>query len=117
MALALACINFISPIAIIEKKYPGGWEQCKSDYARSISYDDHLMRLCSMNPHEMEQLVNHWGKMGFETYVENGDSAFWSECCIVDQLGGVTLPCEWLTTANDKRSVYLKGTDPGIIVG
>jgi len=117
MALALACINFITPISVVEKKYPGGWEQCKKDYARALSYDDHLMRICSMSPREMELLVNHWGTMGFETYVECGDKAFWSECCIVDQLAGITLPCDWLMIANDKQSVYLRGTDPGEVIG
>lgn len=36
MTIALEFIDFIVPIAVIKKKYPGGWDQCLKDHENLI---------------------------------------------------------------------------------
>jgi|SRR5690625_277548 len=105
MAIQLEFLNFIVPIHIIKKKYPGGWEQCLKDYeyelGRSAWHDDELFRLGAMNPMDMGFIVEHWQSLGFRTHTSTGSKARWKEVCIVQAGFGPTLPCGWIEVAED----------------
>lgn len=122
MAIALEFIDFVVPIAVIRKKYPGGWEQCQKDHDRLIGgrvwFDEHLLRDGAMDPMDIDDLVEEWTALGFEvTEVRDGQRVF-KDCCVVESLfGGPTLPCSWLEIGVDGRSAFLKGTEPGPIMG
>ena len=48
MAVALEFINLIVPIALINQKFPGGWEKCLEEHKHLVGgrvwYDDHIKR-------------------------------------------------------------------------
>lgn len=124
MAVALEFIDFIVPIALIRAKYPGGWEQCLKDHAPLIGpggrvwFDDHLLRDGAMSPNDIGALVEEWTALGFEPTAVRGERRIWQDCCVVESMfGGPTLPCDWLRMGRDGRSAYLKGTEPGAVVG
>ena len=122
MAIALEFIDFIVPISTIEKKYPGGWQQCLNDHSHLLGgrvwYDDHLLRNGAMNPLDIEALANRWRNLGFEPTGEENGRRFWKDFCITEfELDGLTLPCDWLQVSEDGRSAYLKDTDPGKVIG
>ena len=122
MAVALEFIDFIVPIIVIREKYPGGWEQCLKDHERLIGgrvwYDDYLLRDGAMNPNDIESLIDEWTALGFQPMEERDGNRAWKDVCVVESMfGGPTLPCEWLALAGEANSAYLKGTDPGSIVG
>jgi len=122
MAVALEFIDFIVPIIVIREKYPGGWEQCLKDHERLIGgrvwYDDYLLRDGAMNPNDIESLIDEWTALGFQPMEERDGERRWKDVCVVESMfGGPTLPCEWLALAGEANSAYLKGTDPGSIVG
>lgn len=122
MAIALEFIDFVVPVNVIRKKYPGGWEQCLKDHERLIGgrvwFDDHLLRDGAMNPRDIESLIEEWTNLGFTPYEESDGQRIWKDCCVVEGLfGGATLPCEWLAIGEDGNSAYLKGTEPGITHG
>ena len=122
MAIALEFINLVVPIDVIRKKYPGGWEQCLRDHADAIGkrvwYDDHLFRDGAMSPNDMKSLVDQWTTAGFiVTELRNG-ARVWKDVCVVEALlGGPTLPCDWLVVDTRQRIAYLKGSEPGAVVG
>lgn len=118
MSVALECINFIVPISVIKKKYPGGWEQCLKDHECLIGgrvwYDDHLLRDGAMNPQDIGALVIKWERLGFQPTEERDGNHVWKDVCVVQSLfGEPTLPCDWLEISEDGYSAYLKGTTPG----
>jgi ADP-ribosylglycohydrolase len=118
MSVYLEYINFIVPIDTIEKKYPGGWRQCRRDYSMAISrqgawYDENLFRLGAMNPGDIERCAREWEEMGFRLTGNDGRGKFWKDCCVV----GSTLPCDWLTVDSKKFLAHLKGHDSGILFG
>lgn len=121
MAIELEFINFIVPIEVIKNKYPGGWDGCLKDHQHLINgrvwFDDHLFRDGAMGPGDIEVLVDTWKKMGFETIGEIDGEQHWIDCCVADQMFGPTLPCAWIETSQDHFSVYLKGTEPGPVIG
>lgn len=122
MAIALEFIDFIVPIAVIREKYPGGWERCKRDHKPLIGgrvwFDDHLWRDGAMNPGDIEHLVAIWTHLGFQPTAEVDGQRIWQDCCVAESMfGRSTLPCSWLAIGEDGRSAYLKGHDPGAVVG
>lgn len=122
MAVALEFIDFIVPICVIERKYPGGWVRCLRDHAsvlgRRVWHDEHLFRDGAMNPQDMGRLVAHWASLGFQPMGRNGERMFWLDGCVVEgTFGGTTLPCDWIEVAEDGRSAWLKGTEPGKTIG
>lgn len=122
MAVQLEFIDFIVPIAVIRKKYPGGWEQCIKDHANLIGgrvwYDDHLLRDGAMSPADISTLVEEWTKLGFEPMAEIDGKKVWKDCCVTEHVfGGPTLPCEWLDLTEDGSAAFLKGTEPGEVAG
>ena len=122
MAVSLEFIDFIVPIAAIKQKYPGGWDQCLKDHENLIGgrvwFDEHLLRDGSMNPGDIEFLIEEWTDLGFQPTEEIDGQRVWKDCCVVESMfGGATLPCDWLEIRDDGRSANLKGTDPGQIVG
>jgi hypothetical protein len=122
MAVRLEFIDFIIPIAVIENKYPGGWKQCLDDHKSAIGgrvwYDDHLLRDGAMNPMDIELLVQRWRALGFEVFDQVDGQKIWKDCCVVESLfGGPTLQCDWLELTKDRRAAYLKGTEPGKVIG
>jgi len=117
MAISLGFINLFFPIKIIEGKYPGGWAQFKTDYADRVAFDEHLVRYCSGNPNDIEAMIDTLDALGFETIAESDGQPCWQDCCVVDHFGRTTLPCGWLQLARDYRNAFLKGTEPGEVVG
>ncbi len=120
MAVALEFIDFIVPIAVLREKYPGGWEECLKDHERLIGgrvwYDEHLLRDGAMNPHDIESLIDEWTELGFQPMEERDGERTWKDVCVVESMfGGTTLPCDWLDVAEDGRSAWLKGSEPGEI--
>ena len=121
MAIALEFIDFIVPIAKIREKYPGGWAQCIEDHSDLLGscvwHDDHLLRNGAMNSIDIEVLVEHWERLGFQPLGARDGLQFWKDCCVVEaMMGGPTLPCDWLKISFDGRSAHLTGTKPGEVV-
>lgn len=122
MAIALEFIDFIVPVSVIWKKYPGGWEQCLEDHRQLIGgrvwFDKHLFRDGAMNPADIKFLLEEWTALGFEPTEEVNGQLFWKDCCVIESLfGGPTLPCSWIAMGDDGRNAYLKGTEPGKVIG
>jgi hypothetical protein len=122
MAIMLECINFIVPIALIRKKYPGGWEGCLSDHREGIGgkvwYDEHLFRDGAMNAWDMQQILDFWVKRGFKATGRPRSGKIWKECCVIESFSkSPTLPCDWLEVSPDAPVAWLKGTEPGAVAG
>ena len=121
MAVALEFIDFIVPRAVIEEKYPGGWDKCLKDHAyalgRRVWHDEHLFRDGAMNPRDIQILVEEWIDLGFEAFVDVDGQKHWKDCCVVEHMfGGPTLPCDWIEI-DPKGFAWQKGVAPGEVVG
>ena len=122
MAVMLEFIDLIVPIATIRQKYPSGWDACLDDHEGVLGgrvwHDDHLFRDGTMSPRDMEILVDHWVGLGFQALEVRDGQTFWKDLCVVESMfGGATRKCDWLVVDRGQRTAYLKGTDPGKIVG
>jgi hypothetical protein len=122
MAVQLEFISVIIPIQKIKQHYVGGLKQCLIDFRYSIGKriwcDNKLFRDGAMSPSDAEKLVNYWTNLGLTT-CETKDNVpiKWLDVCVVDELWGPTLECDWLAIDRRTRSVFLKGEEPGEIYG
>ncbi len=100
MAVELEFISLIIPIERIEKHYPGGFNKYKRDnnqaIGRRIWFDNYIVRDGAMNPMDIEYLVNSWEEFGLVGITEVNGTKQWQDLCVVDFIGGMTLPCNWL---------------------
>ena len=123
MAVALEFINFIVPISVIQRKYPGGWQKCLADHVDLLGsvvwHDDYLFRDGAMSARDIEGAATHWRSMGFKLRTRpRGEKLQWTDACIVAVYGGgVACACDWLDIDADRQMAYLKGTEPGPVVG
>jgi hypothetical protein len=122
MAIQMEFIDVEIPIHVIKAKYEGGLEQCLEDYKDLIGervwYDEHLFRDGAMNGRDAEEIVKHWKSLGFIVYEEvDGKPSKWIDVCVHDMLWGATLDCDWLQRDLKTRSLYLKGTEQGEVIG
>lgn len=122
VAVALEFINFIVPIFVIKMKYPGGWGQCLKDHddliGETLWYDDYLLRNGAMSSVGIEDLVKYWTELGLTPISIVEGKRTWSDCCVIEHMfGGLTLDCSWIGITEDGRAAFLKGTEPGSIVG
>lgn len=121
MAIELEFLNFIVPLQTIRSKYPGGLTQCLEDHQHLLGgrvwYDQHLFRNGSMDWRDMEERIKHWESMGFVGKAKCDGQEYWQDFCVADELTGPTLPCAWLEIGEKRWIAYLKGTEPGVLVG
>ena len=110
MAIALEYINFIVPISTIEKRYPGGLQQCLKDHAHLIGgrvwYDKYLFRDGAMSECDICDTIREWIMRDFEPGMD---------ICIVVPLEDPPnrYGCDWIELAPNKRIAWLKGTEQG----
>ena len=122
MAVMLEFIDLVVRVETIREKYPGGWEGCLEDHEPFLGgrvwHDDHLFRDGTMSPRDMQDLVARWAELGFEVSETRDGQTVWKDLCVVESLfGGPTRQCDWLVVDREQRMAYLKGTDPGKVVG
>jgi len=122
MSVRLEFISFIVRRDKIDQKYPGGWDQClkvhKNFIGGRVWYDNYLLRNGAMDSEDIKYLLEYWVSLGFEGIVtKNGQENWGDDLCVVDALGGPTLPCDWIENIKEDNVVYLKGTEPGSIIG
>jgi len=120
MSVQLEYINLIVPIKTIDKKYPGGWQQCLTDYeseiGSSVWFDEHLFREGAMNDFEIHLMLERWKELGFKTHVGGKNIKKWVDVCVVEvMLGDERVPCSWLEV--EGYVAYLKGEPKGAEVG
>ena len=92
--------------------------KAQSARCADVWYDEHLFRGAAMGPVGIETLVQEWTELGFEPVVSVEGKRVWNDCCVTERMfGGPTLPCNWLELTDDGHPAFLKGTEPGEIVG
>lgn len=121
MAVALEFINIVVPIAIIDAKYPGGWDAYRKEWevflGLSTWHDETLLREGAMSPHDIESMIRCWEEHGLTPYKEVEGVKHWQDICVLDSFSGPTLPCDWIEWDNSKNIAWHKNGDKENIVG
>lgn len=101
MAIPVECWNLILPVSVIEKKYPGGWVQCREDFGcdepgSGCWTDGELFRLGAMNPIELALLESDFKHHGFKSSCTRGKKKWTEDMCSFNSTHGPD-SCDWLS--------------------
>jgi hypothetical protein len=118
MSVGIEYFNVIVPISVIEKRYPGGWDQCKknlccNEQGSPNCSDEYLLRQGAMSGFDIELIVADWESLGLKRYKGAGANRKWRDLCVFDSLDEIPSNCDWLTIGDDPQTVCLK---PGCII-
>lgn len=118
MAIGLQCINVIVPLENVRKC------MTEDEYQKFVRdnrgggifcCDDHLYRESSMGG--VDFMVERWEKKGLVAAEKVDGHWRWKDLCVVDIHSGTPYPCEWLEIDLKKGIAWLKGHEPGEMVG
>ena len=101
LAVQIEFLNMIIPIAVIDKKYLGGWEQYRKDNGFSATESDdfsdgELHRLGAMDEFSLQLIVSEWKSRGLKGFVGSGEKKTWKDYCLFDSFTGPS-HCDWLS--------------------
>jgi hypothetical protein len=122
MAIQLEFINLVVPVRTIVELYPGGWPSFIADHAkrlgRTVWFSSSLVRAGGAMESEMaDALIARWTDLGFTaTEAVNGRTQ-WKDFVLVDAFGRSLYPCSWIMVDGAERLAWLRGGDPGGVVG
>ena len=118
MAIKLEFCNVIVPVETIRKKF--GDDLFRTRFSETTDtnwHDGYLYRDGCMNPWDLEEILDEWEGMGLELMQFVRGEKHWKDLCVVNSGRGPTYPCEWIVYDFEKNIVWLRGREPGAIVG
>ena len=92
MAVLVEGISVVTRAAVVQSKYPGGFDAFVSDCPnRTLCADGELVRVGFMAPDDMRDFVERMDSHGIK-YAANGQAV---DLVIVDQRQGMAVSCSW----------------------
>lgn len=92
MAVLIEAISVIIKAESIVSKYPGGWEQFRTDVPnQTLCADGELARVGFMSPHDVQSYVGFLESRGL-VFQSDGKC---TGIAVIDQQRGITIPCDW----------------------
>lgn len=118
MAVSLEFCNVIIPVEKIREKLGGGVFESKFSMITSFCWHDgHLFRQGCMNEYDLSDMLDAWENDGLELIIHIDGQKHWKDVCVVNSGHGPSYPCEWIEYDPEKNIVWLKGHEPGDVIG
>ena len=118
MAIELEYINVIVPVSLIRKRLGDDeFERCYSGGIDTLWCDGYLFREGCMNELDLDDMLKDWKDQGFELTETIDGQKHWKDVCVAYSHHGPSYSCNWLSYDKEKNIVWLKGHDPGKIIG
>ena len=118
MAIQLEFYCVIVPIKNIIEKL--GKDVFTETYALNTDWcwhDKHLYCEGCMEETSLGELLDDWESKGFSLVKQVNGEDHWHELCVVYSHDGPSCPCDWIEYDAEKEIVWLKGTEPGTVIG
>jgi hypothetical protein len=115
MSVLAEAISVITPIEVLDAKYPGGLAAYRRDCPNATyCADTRLTRVGFMVPDDVRHYVEQLAARGL-THIRGGKAV---DLVVVDQFQGPTTPCDWIEGGRHPggySAVWASGTDPGTL--
>lgn len=109
MAVLCEAISVVVDVRALAQRFPGGLEgYARSAPNRTFCCDGSVARVGFMNPRDAATWVDRIAAAGLTIGTPDSDVA------VVDQIAGITSPCDWLESATDGsiRIAWRAGEEP-----
>lgn len=120
MSIFLHFYNVLIPIKTLEEKVAPIEEIMKLDRkGYNPFHDRYLYHEGAMGPDGVEGIIKFWQEKGLEPFIIKDGKNCWNDMCMVDMLGNLSAPCDWVEIAPyDDMSfhAWLKGEEKGELI-
>jgi hypothetical protein len=109
--ISIEFINLIIKRSALDRVYAGGSAKFILDnepfdgYVRA--YDESLVKFGAMNPNDIQVIAKHLESIGLVGISKKNDEELWVDFCVVDELMGATLACDWIHYDRESRSASI----------
>lgn len=121
MAIRLEFLNLIVPVHVIDRKYPGGWKQCRTDHGLEEQpssfgacwHDGLLFRDGAMSPFDMAMLKAKWEAIGFKAIRCRRGRSVVADFCVYPSPASPASPvpaCTWLSIDTSVAMASFRGS-------
>lgn len=118
MVIKLQFCNIIVRVeTILEKLGEDTYQRCYRDSTDTSWNDGQLFRDGCMNESDLTDMLDNWEDQGFELIETIDGQKHWKDVCVANSGHGPSYPCEWIEHDAQKNIVWLKGKEPGEIIG
>lgn len=112
MSLTIDIVALVIPIKNIERVYPGGFAKYKQDNAKSnrllFDYDEHLVRIGSMDSGSIESQIRVWEEYGLIAYETDRVQPVAKDFYYIHNWAKAKRECLWLGVDEERSCVYWK---------
>jgi len=98
MTVAIEFISIVVKKSAVQEKWGGGisaYKRWKGPFNGSVyDEDDYLLKEGTMSPLEAQDICSEYEAFGLQGRSIDGTS--WVDFCVIDELKGPTLKCDWI---------------------
>jgi hypothetical protein len=71
------------------------------------AYDDHFVKFGAMGPNDIHAIAEDMESIGLIGITEQNGEQVWTDYCVIDELMGPTLQCNWIKYDRKTREVLI----------
>ena len=104
-------LNLVIKRSSLDRVYPGGASVFIQNHepfdGRVNAYDDHFVKFGAMGPEDIHAIAEDMESLGLIGITEQNGEQVWTDYCVIDELMGPTLQCDWIKYDRKSRAVKL----------
>jgi hypothetical protein len=112
MPVPIEFFNLVILRSALDEKYEGGSSAFIDEHGpfdcHVRAFDADLVKFGAMNPSDMLSSTKYVESFGLTGVIKRGDTEIWCDFCVLDELMGPTLPCDWIEYDRAIRSAAFK---------
>jgi hypothetical protein len=104
-------LNLIIKRSSLDRIYPGGSSAFITNHApfdgQVNAYDEDFVKFGAMGPGDIHAIAEDMESLGLIGVTDKSGEQFWTDYCVIDELMGPTLRCDWIKYNGKSRTVEL----------
>lgn len=104
-------LNLVIKRSSLDRFYPGGasvFIQNHEPFDGQVNaYDDHFVKFGAMGPNDIHAIAEDMESLGLIGITEQNGEQVWTDYCVIDELIGPTLQCNWIKYDRKTREVLI----------
>ncbi len=111
MLIPIEFLNLIIKRSSLDRIYPGGSPAFITKHepfdGRVNAYDEDFVKFGAMGPSDIHAIAEDMESLGLIGVTDKSGEQFWTDYCVIDELMGPTLRCDWIKYNGKSRTVEL----------
>jgi hypothetical protein len=104
-------LNLIIKRSSLDKIYPGGSSAFITNHepfdGQVNAYDEDFVKFGAMGPGDIHAIAEDMESLGLIGVTDRSGEQFWIDYCVIDELFGPTLHCDWIKYDRKFKTVEL----------